>query len=55
MGERGVSSMINADRPIGYWLKKLDSAIDKQFERQLGQAGLSRRQCLTANLESNAE
>jgi hypothetical protein len=38
--------MINTDseRPIGYWLKKLDRLIDAQFERQLGEAKLSRRQ-----------
>ena len=38
--------MINTDseRPIGHWLKKLDRLIDAQFERQLGEAGLSRRQ-----------
>ena len=32
------------ERPIGYWLKKLDRLIDGQFGRQLGEAGLSRRQ-----------
>jgi DNA-binding MarR family transcriptional regulator len=44
--------MINADsdRPIGYWLKKLDRLIDAQFERQLGEAGLSRRQWQLLNL-----
>ena len=36
--------MINTDRPIGYWLKKLDRLIDGQFERQLRDVGLSRRQ-----------
>ena len=35
---------IDAERPIGYWLKKLDRLIDGQFVRQLGEAGLSRRQ-----------
>jgi DNA-binding MarR family transcriptional regulator len=44
--------MINAgsERPIGYWLKKLDRLIDGQFERQLGDAGLSRRQWQLLNL-----
>jgi DNA-binding MarR family transcriptional regulator len=39
-----------AERPIGYWLKKLDRLIDGQFERQLGDAGLSRRQWQILNL-----
>jgi hypothetical protein len=39
-----------AERPIGYWLKKLDRLIDGQFERQLGNAGLSRRQWQILNL-----
>ncbi|HEU4909957.1 MAG TPA: hypothetical protein VFT17_13930, partial [Propionibacteriaceae bacterium] len=45
LGECG-EFMINtgADRPIGYWLKKLDGLIDAEFERQLGEASLSRRQ-----------
>jgi DNA-binding MarR family transcriptional regulator len=44
--------MINTDseRPIGYWLKKLDRLIDAQFERQLGEAKLSRRQWQLLNL-----
>jgi DNA-binding MarR family transcriptional regulator len=44
--------MINngSERPIGYWLKKLDRLIDAQFERQLGDAGLSRRQWQLLNL-----
>jgi hypothetical protein len=44
--------MINTDseRPIGYWLKKLDRLIDAQFGRQLGEAGLSRRQWQLLNL-----
>ncbi len=44
--------MINLEsaRPIGYWLKKLDRLIDAQFERQLGEAGLSRRQWQLLNL-----
>jgi hypothetical protein len=44
--------MINtgADRPIGYWLKKLDGLIDAEFERQLGEASLSRRQWQVLNL-----
>jgi DNA-binding MarR family transcriptional regulator len=44
--------MINtgSERPIGYWLKKLDRLIDGQFERQLGDAGLSRRQWQLLNL-----
>ena len=45
VGECG-GFMINAgpERPIGYWLKNLDRLLDEQFERQLGDAGLSRRQ-----------
>jgi hypothetical protein len=39
-----------AEQPIGYWLKKLDRLIDGQFERQLGDAGLSRRQWQVLNL-----
>jgi len=42
--------MINIDRPIGYWLKKLDGLIDGHFERQLGDAGLTRRQWQVLNL-----
>jgi hypothetical protein len=38
------------ERPIGYWLKKLDRLIDGQFERQLGDVGLSRRQWQVLNL-----
>ena len=32
------------DKPIGFWLKELDRLIDKHFEMQLSDAGLSRRQ-----------
>jgi hypothetical protein len=39
-----------AERPIGYWLKKLDRLIDGRFERQLGDAGLSRRPWQVLNL-----
>ena len=44
--------MINPEpaRPIGYWLKRLDRLIDAQFERQLGEAGLSRRHWQLLNL-----
>ena len=44
--------MINtgADRPIGYWLKKLNNLIDAEFERQLGEASLSRQQWQVLNL-----
>jgi DNA-binding MarR family transcriptional regulator len=44
--------MINpgADRPIGYWLKKLHGLIDAEFERQLSDASLSRRQWQLLNL-----
>jgi DNA-binding MarR family transcriptional regulator len=44
--------MINtrSERPIGYWLKKLDRLIDGQFERQLGEVGLSRRRWQLLNL-----
>ena len=44
--------MINTEsgRPIGYLLKRVDRLIDDQFERQLGDAGLSRRQWQLLNL-----
>ena len=42
--------MINTERPIGYWLKKLDRLIDKHFELQLSNAGLARRQWQLLNL-----
>jgi DNA-binding MarR family transcriptional regulator len=44
--------MINtgSDKPIGYWLKKVDRLIDGQFERQLAEARLSRRQWQLLNL-----
>ena len=47
--------MINTDseRPIGYWLKKLDRLIDTQFELQLSTARLSRRQWQLLNLLEN--
>jgi DNA-binding MarR family transcriptional regulator len=35
---------IESERPIGYWLRKLDRLIDGQFVVKLGEAGLSRRQ-----------
>jgi DNA-binding MarR family transcriptional regulator len=38
------------ERPIGNWLKNLDRLIDAQCERQLGDAGLSRRQWQLINL-----
>jgi DNA-binding MarR family transcriptional regulator len=51
VGEWG-SSVIDtgAERPIGYWLKKLDRLIDGQFERELGDGGVSRRQWQVLNL-----
>ena len=44
--------MINtgSEKPIGYWLKELDRLIDRYFEIQLGDAGLSRRQWQVLNL-----
>jgi DNA-binding MarR family transcriptional regulator len=39
-----------SERPIGYWLKKLDRLIDQQFERQLEESGLTRRQWQLLNL-----
>jgi DNA-binding MarR family transcriptional regulator len=47
--------MINTDseRPIGYWLKKLDRLIDRQFELQLSTARLSRRQWQVLSLLEN--
>ena len=48
--------MINtgSQRPIGYWLKKLDRLIDEQFERDLDDVGLSRRQWQLLNLLQDA-
>lgn len=43
----------DSDRPIGYWLKKLDRLIDAQFELQLSTARLSRRQWQLLNLLEN--
>jgi DNA-binding MarR family transcriptional regulator len=47
--------MINTgfDKPIGFWLKELDRLIDKHFEMQLSDAGLSRRQWQLLNLLAN--
>jgi DNA-binding MarR family transcriptional regulator len=45
--------VINTERPIGYWLKKLDRLIDQQFESQLSTARLSRRQWQLLNLLDN--
>jgi DNA-binding MarR family transcriptional regulator len=47
--------MINtgSERPIGYWLKKLDHLIDEQFEQQLDEVSLSRRQWQLLNLLEN--
>jgi DNA-binding MarR family transcriptional regulator len=42
-----------SERPIGYWLKKLDRLIDQQFESQLRTARLSRRQWQLLNLLDN--
>jgi DNA-binding MarR family transcriptional regulator len=42
-----------SERPIGYWLKKLDRLIDQQFESQLSTARLSRRQWQLLNLLDN--
>ena len=39
-----------SERPIGYWLKKLDRLIDGRFDQQLGEASLSRRQWQVLNL-----
>jgi DNA-binding MarR family transcriptional regulator len=39
-----------SERPIGYWLKKLDRLIEAQFERQLEESGLTRRQWQLLNL-----
>ncbi len=38
------------ERPIGFWLKKLDRLIDDAFDRQLGAAQVSRRQWQVLNL-----
>jgi DNA-binding MarR family transcriptional regulator len=38
------------ESPIGYWLKKLDSLIDRRFEAQLSTARLTRRQWQVLNL-----
>jgi hypothetical protein len=33
-----------AERPIGFWIKRLDRLIDDTFDHALGEAGLTRRQ-----------
>jgi DNA-binding MarR family transcriptional regulator len=42
-----------SERPIGYWLKKLDRLIDQQFESQLSASRLSRRQWQLLSLLDN--
>jgi DNA-binding MarR family transcriptional regulator len=42
-----------SESPIGYWLKKLDLLINRQFESQLSTARLSRRQWQLLNLLDN--
>jgi DNA-binding MarR family transcriptional regulator len=42
-----------SERPIGYWLKKLDRLIDQQFELRLRTTRLSRRQWQLLNLLDN--
>jgi DNA-binding MarR family transcriptional regulator len=50
-GESGqLMIKTGSERPIGFWLKKLDRLIDQQFDQQLGEAGLSRRQWQVLNL-----
>ncbi|CEJ11411.1 hypothetical protein BN1110_01701 [bacterium YEK0313] len=41
-------------RPIGYWLKHLDGLIERQFERALADAGLSRRHWQVLNVLNEA-
>ena len=53
VGERSVVINSESERPIGYWLKKLDRLIDQQFEVQLSTARLSRRQWQLLNLLDN--
>lgn len=37
------------NKPIGYWLKRLDAALEVHLDRTLAVAGLSRRQWQTIN------
>jgi DNA-binding MarR family transcriptional regulator len=34
---------VRRDRPIGYWVKRIDRAIEEDFERLLAAEGLNRR------------
>lgn len=37
------------EKPIGYWLKRLDRLIENTFDRALAESGISRRQWQTLN------
>ena len=41
---------MNAQRPLGYWLKLVDSLIDEQFAATLEEHGVTRRQWQVLNL-----
>lgn len=41
---------MNATRPLGYWLKLVDSLIDEQFAATLEEHGVTRRQWQVLNL-----
>ncbi|MEF9873833.1 MAG: RsbRD N-terminal domain-containing protein [Glutamicibacter sp.] len=41
---------MNAKRPLGYWLKLVDSLIDEQFAATLEEHGVTRRQWQVLNL-----
>ncbi len=41
--------MLVDHRPIGYWLKRLDRAIEECFERDLRELGMGRRQWQVLN------
>lgn len=40
---------MNAKRPLGYWLKLVDSLIDEEFEATLEEHGVTRRQWQVLN------
>lgn len=46
--------MSNGTRPIGYWLKHLDSLLEAAFDRALAGHGVDRRQWQTLNLLDDA-
>lgn len=46
----GMASADTPERPIGFWLKRLDSLIEDAFDQLLADAGMSRRQWQALNV-----